>query len=400
MDFEGVDQWGNPTTRKTLPPSTPPLAKKKANPGEEKKKTDAQEKEKQERIAEENEKFRLQSVINKTQKELDALKKKGAKRSGQSGSKRIGVPLEQLLQQVPGMHSSPKSSGTPSKKSDKEKEEKTAQVSGTASTKDPPKKKSTIAAALPVKLKSVAQPLAPDPPEVASSSKGQMGKFDKQASGVVSRQAKVQKQLEKGTLEFDQMEIENVLPGPTPSQGLLSGVSAGVFRNLTQNLLDAKMDLSVPVFRGGGSDNFSLDVTKCSMDIPVQLSDMAEVLGIGIMHLMPTEVNVILESCAAVFKEAGASEASARNLTWAIVRNILGQCGKPSDVLALGHLHHPKYFGPSALQFEDIRPPWVRFMEEHPDMDLVQKPQVLGYIGQMASWMASYVCMALDDVNE
>ncbi len=129
--------------------------KKKDNPGEEKKKTDVQEKEKQERIALENEKFRLQSIINMTQKELDAVKKKEMKRSSQSGSKRIAVTKEQLLQQVPSAHSSPKSSGTPSKKSDKGKEEKTTQVPSTAPTKAPPKKKSTIAATLPVKLKSV-----------------------------------------------------------------------------------------------------------------------------------------------------------------------------------------------------------------------------------------------------
>ncbi len=196
------------------------------------------------------------------------------------------------------------------------------------------------------------------------------------------------------------MGVEDVLPGLTPSQGLLSGVSAQVFRNLTQNLLDTKMDLSVPVIGGGASDNFSLNLTKCSMDVPEQLSDMVEVLGISDLHLMPTEVNVVLESCAAVFKEAGASEVNARNLTWAIVRNILKWCGKLSDILALGHFHHSKYYGPSAEEFEDIRPAWVHFMEDHPDSDLAQKPQVLAYIGQMASWTASYVSMALDDVNE
>ncbi len=43
---------------------------------------------------------------------------------------------------------------------------------------------------------------------------------------------------------------------------------------------------------------------------------------------------------------------------------------------------------------------WVHFMEEHPNSDLAQKPEVLSYIGQMAAWTASYVSMALDDVNE
>ncbi len=391
MDFEGVDQRRNPTTRKTLPPSMPPQAKKRANPAEEKKKTNAQEKERQERITIDNKKFRLQSIINMRQKELDALKKKEMKRSGQSGSKRISVTKEQLLQQVPSTHSSLKSSGTPSRKSDKEKEEKTAQVPSTPSTKEPPKKRSTLLATLPVKLKSAAQPPAPHPSEVASGSKGQTGKFDKQPSGAASRQAKVENQLEKGILEFDQMEIEEVLPGPTPSQGLLSGASARVFRSLTQNPLDAKMDLSVPVFGGEEqeTDDFSLNVTKCSTDVLEQLSDMGKVVGVSDPHLMPTEVNVILESCAQVFKEAGASEGSARNLTWAIVRNILRRCGKPDDVLALGHFHHPKYFGLSAKQFQDIWPPWVHFMEENLNSDLAQKPEVLGYIGQMVSWTAS-----------
>ncbi len=269
-----------------------------------KKKTDAQEKERKERIAAENERFRLQSIINTMQKELDALKKKEMKRSGQSGSKHIAVTREQLLQQVPSAHSSPKSSGTPSRKSDEEKEEKTAQVPSTVSTKELLKKRSTLAAALPVKLKFAAQLPAPDLSEVASGSKGQMGKFDIQLSGAASRQAKVEKQLEKGILEFDQMEIGEVLPGPTPSQGLLSGVGTGVFRSLTQNPLDAKMDLSVPVFGGeeGATDDFSLDVTKCSTDVPEQLGDMAKVLGVSDPHLMPTKVNVILESCAQVFK--------------------------------------------------------------------------------------------------
>ncbi len=138
------------------------------------------------------------------------------------------------------------------------------------------------------------------------------------------------------------------------------------------------MDLMIPVFGGDGMETgetepVSIDLTKCLTDVPEQLSDMAKVLGISDPHFMPTEVNVILESCAQVFKEAGASEPKARNLTWAIVRNILRQCGKPEDILALGHFHHPKYYGPSAKQFEDIRPPWVRFMEEHPDSDLAQK---------------------------
>ncbi len=116
------------------------------------------------------------------------------------------------------------------------------------------------------------------------------------------------------------------------------------------------MDLSIPVFGGetGETEEVSLDLTKCSTDVPEQLSDMAKVLGVSDPHLMPTEVNVILESCAQVFKEACASEANAKNLTWAIVRNILRGCGKPDDILALGHFHHPKYFGPSAKQFQDI----------------------------------------------
>ncbi len=156
------------------------------------------------------------------------------------------------------------------------------------------------------------------------------------------------------------MEVEEVLPGPTPSEGLLSGVGAGVFRSLTQNPLDAKMDLTILVFGGetgeetGETEHVSLDLTKCSTDVPEHLSDMAKVLTVSDPHLMPTVVNVILESCAQVFKEAGVSEANARNLTWVIVRNILRWCGKPEDILVLGHFHHPKYFGLSAKQFQDI----------------------------------------------
>ncbi len=99
-------------------------------------------------------------------------------------------------------------------------------------------------AAVPAKPRSPS----PDPSTVASGSQGQTGKFDKHSGGAVSRQAKMQKQLEKGILEFDQMEIEEVLPGPTPSEGLLAGIGAGVFQNLTQNPLDAQMDLTFPVF--------------------------------------------------------------------------------------------------------------------------------------------------------
>ncbi len=39
-------------------------------------------------------------------------------------------------------------------------------------------------------------------------------------------------------------------------------------------------------------------------------------------------------------------------------------------------------------------------MEEHPDSTLVQKPEVLAYIGQMASWTASYVSVALEKIED
>ncbi len=338
MDFEGIDQRGNLMTRKTPPPSTPPPAKKKANPAEEKEKTETQKKDRQEGIELEREKFRLQSEIKWKQKELESIEKKQAKKSGLSGSKRVVVTKEQIMQQAPtSAHSSPRSSGAPSRKPDKEKEEKTAPVSSTPSTKEPVKKRSTLLAALPVNLR----PPSPDLSEVASESQGQTGKFDKQPSSTASQKAKVQKQLEKGILQFDQMEIEDVLPGPTPSEGLLTGVGAEAFRSLTQNPLNAKMDLTIPVFGGDGeetgeTEQVSLDLTKCSTDVPEQLSDMAKVLRVSNPHLMPTEVNVILESCAQVFIEADASEANARNLTWAIVRNILRWCGKLEDILAFG----------------------------------------------------------------
>ncbi len=47
MDFGGVDQRGNPTAEKALPPSTPPPTKKKVDPAQEKKRAEAKEKERQ-----------------------------------------------------------------------------------------------------------------------------------------------------------------------------------------------------------------------------------------------------------------------------------------------------------------------------------------------------------------
>ncbi len=125
MDFGGVDQKGNPTIRKAPPPSTPPPTKKKIDPAEEKRRTEAQEKEKQEGIEMAREKFRLQAEINLSQRKLKSIEKEQAKRSGQSGSKRVVVTEEQILQQGPtSAHSSPRSAETSSKKLIKEKEKR------------------------------------------------------------------------------------------------------------------------------------------------------------------------------------------------------------------------------------------------------------------------------------
>ncbi len=206
MDFEGVDQRGNPTARKTPPPSTSPPAKKRAEPTEGKKKVESKEKDRQERIELEKEKFGVQSEINLKQRELERLKKKGARRSGQSGSKHTAMTEEQILRQaLTSAHSSLRSpEASSSKKPDKEKE-KTVPVSSTATAKEPVRKRTTLLAALPAK----PRPPSPDPSKVASGSQGQTGKLDKQPIDAVSRQAKMQKQLEKGVLEFDQMEIED-----------------------------------------------------------------------------------------------------------------------------------------------------------------------------------------------
>ncbi len=66
----------------------------------------------------------------------------------------------------------------------------------------------------------------------------------------------------------------------------------------------------------------------------------------------------------------------------------------------LGHYHHPMFHGPSAEEFPDVRPPWVRFMEENPDLPLTQNPRVLSYVGQMAAWTATYMLMALENEEQ
>ncbi len=158
------------------------------------------------------------------------------------------------------------------------------------------------------------------------------------------------------------------------------------------------MSLNVLSTGGGQGDHFNLNLAGYSFSTIGQAVDLSSILENTNLQLMLTEVSIILESCANVIQTAGGSKVNARNVLWAVLRDALERCNVPEGNLTLGHYHHPH--GPSAQEHPDLRPPWVHFMEENPNLPLTQNPRVLSYVGQMVAWTALYASLALEDENQ
>ncbi len=160
------------------------------------------------------------------------------------------------------------------------------------------------------------------------------------------------------------------------------------------------MSLNVTSTGGDQGDTFNLNLAGCSASTIGQAVELSSILDNPNLELMPTEASIILESCTNVVQTARGSKVNARNVFWAVLRDTLEHCSIPEGDLMLGHYHHPMFHGPSAQEHPDLRPPWVRFMEENANSLLTQNPQVLSYMGQMVAWSASYMSMALEDENQ
>ncbi len=186
----------------------------------------------------------------------------------------------------------------------------------------------------------------------------------------------------------------------TPSPAVLMAASGSCFRHLTQNKDDSQFGFVVPTEDGKEADQITVDLSKCFVSTTDDLGTLSDFLESNEAALLPVQVHIFLESCVNVLKQGGANDANARNFIWALIRDVLARCGKPSDRIALGHFHHPLYHGPVANQYDDIRPDWVHFMIDNPDNALAQKPALLAYIGQMICWTASYISTALENEQQ
>ncbi len=346
---------------------------------------------------------------------MEREKEKEHRQKGELGSKCIERSRERSPPRRSRTHSpfktprNPKDP-TPEKES---KEKESSEKKDPTPKKSPAKKRQTVereeaekaaAAALPAPTKKLKLP----PP---STSTGKTGMFNHQPSGARSRQANLDKQFQKAqekqkpapsketqaTEDAGGVEDQSTL---TPTPAVLMSASATAFCHLTQNVDDSQFRFSVPAEEGGEPDQITLDLSKCFVSTPEDLGTLSEFLESSQASLLPVQVHIFLESCVNVLKRGGGSDANARNFIWALIRDILTRCGKPSDRTALGHFHHPLYHGPIATQYEDIRPEWVRFMVENPESALAQKPELLAYVGQMICWTASYVSTALENEQQ
>ncbi len=248
-----------------------------------------------------------------------------------------------------------------------------------------------------------------------SSSLGGIGAFDQMPAGTLSGAYMADKnwrRLEASALAASSSsEAMDMIEPPKTSQpsrtSHLMPTSTSLHpATVHQVLMQSKdpkavwMSLKVPTGGGGQGDTLNLDLTKCSSSTIGQVVDLSRILGDSEIQLILTEASILLESCANVIQTAGGSQINARSVLWAMLHDILEHCNVPAGDLILGHYHHPLFHRPSAQEFPDIRPPWVQFMEENPDLSLTQNPQVLAYVGQMAAWTTSYVSTALENESQ